>query len=97
MDQLIAAIPLLLSAIIPPLVSLGRSWIVSHIDPRWFPVLLSLGGGVVGALAHFAGVDAAILSHQTTDVSLWQTTLTGVTSGLASVGIHQIYKQQVKS
>ncbi len=96
MDQLIAAIPLIISAIVPPLVALGRSWFISSVDPKWYPIFLSVGGGLVGALAHLAGVDAAILSAQTTDVSLWQTTLTGVTSGLASVGIHQIYKQQVK-
>lgn len=96
MDQLIAAIPLIISASIPPLLSFGRGWFLTHVDPKWYPILLSVGGGVIGALAHFAGVDAAILSAQTTDVSLWQTTITGVTSGLASVGIHQIYKQQVK-
>ncbi len=96
MDQLIAAIPLIISAIIPPLVALGRSWFLTNINPKFFPIFLSLGGGLVGALAHLAGVDAAVLSAQTTDISLWQTTLTGVTSGLASVGIHQIYKQQVK-
>lgn len=96
MDQLIAVIPLIISAVVPILVGLGRNWITAKVDPKYFPVLLSLGGGVVGALAHFAGVDAAILSAQTTDISLWQTTITGVTSGLASVGIHQIYKQQVQ-
>lgn len=97
MNQFIALIPLLISALVPPVVSFGRSWFLSHVDPKWFPVILPIAGGLVGALAHFVGVDASILSHQTADAQAWETVITGITSGLASIGIHQIYKQQVKS
>lgn len=96
MDHLIAALPLIISAVVPPLFTTFRATILSSVDPKWFPLLLSLGGGIVGALSHLAGVDAALLSAQTTDPALWQTTITGVTSGLASVGIHQIFKQREK-
>lgn len=97
MNQLIATLPLIISAVVPVLVGLARGWIVNHVDPKYFPALLSVGGGLVGALANLAGVDAAVLSHQTTDITLWQSTITGVMSGLSAVGIHQIYKQQVQS
>lgn len=96
MNEFIAMLPLIISAAIPPLVSLARSLFVLHVNPKWFPVLLPIGGGLVGALANLLGVDATILASQTSDPQAWQTVITGITSGLASVGIHQIYKQQVK-
>lgn len=96
MEPLIAALPLIAAAIVPPIVAVLREQIVKLVPSRWFPVLLPIGGGILAGIANLLGVDAAILQTTATDVSAWNTVITGIVSGSAAVGIHQVGKQLKK-
>lgn len=96
MEQVIQALPLLISAAVTVIIAAVRGFVVQHVPSKYFPALLSIGGGLVGAAAHLTGVDATALQHINTDASLWQSTITGVLSGAAATGLHQISKQMSK-
>ncbi len=97
MEQLISAIPLIAAAVVPPLVAMFRAYIAKVVSDHWIPVLLPIGGGVVAALAHLAGVDATLLKDAPIDPTAWQTVITGIVSGFAAIGVHQIKRQVDKA
>ncbi len=96
MEQLISAIPLIAAAVVPPLIALFRAYVSQVVPDRLIPVLLPIGGGVVAALAHLAGVDATLLKDTPTDPTAWGTVITGIVSGFAAIGIHQVKRQAEK-
>lgn len=97
MEQLVASIPLLISILVPPLFALTRGWFGGIVPDRLVPVLLPIGGGVVAGIAHLVGVDATILANYSSDPNAWETVITGIMSGLAAVGVHQIKRQGDKA
>ena len=96
MDQLIATIPLIAAIVVPPVVALLRQWIVKIIPTKWFPVLLPMAGGIVAGAAHIFGVDAGDLQADPSSVAAWEAVITGMVTGSAAVGVHQIAKQRKK-
>lgn len=97
MDQLIATLPLLISLLVPPLFALARGWFGGIVPDRLVPVVLPIGGGVVAGIAHLLGVDASILANYSSDPNAWETVITGIMSGLAAIGVHQIKRQGDKA
>ncbi len=84
LNLLIGALPL----IVPPVVALVREHVTRIVPDRWVPVLLATAGGGVGATASLAGVDAPA-DLAAAGEAAW----VGVVIGLASVGVHQVWRQ----
>lgn len=96
-EALVGLIPLVAAALTPPLVAACRQYVTDAVPPRWFPVLLPITGGFVAGVAHLVGVDAAVLQQTSAEVSAWETVVQGILVGSASVGVHQIKRQQQKT
>ena len=77
----------LLPLIIPPLVAAVTKFADDHINRKYIPLVLSVGGALVGAVASYFGMDVPDLANVGADA--W----TGALIGLASTGVHQLYTQ----
>lgn len=98
MEDLIKALPLLISLIVVPGLAFFREKVHQIVPDHLIPVLLPAGAAVLGVIAHFAGVDAALLGQLKTDPAnpdLLQTVITATLSGFAATGLHQV-KAQLK-
>lgn len=62
----------------------------SFIDDKWIPVIAAVAGGILGGVAMFVMPSFPVHNDMITAVA------TGVMSGLTAVGVHQVYKQQIK-
>lgn len=96
MDQLIAALPLILAAVVPPLVAAVRGFLGEKIPAKWIPVILPIGGGIVAGVASMLGVDASALQTTSATPDTWSTVIQGILVGSAAVGVHQIKRQASK-
>lgn len=90
LDQLLSALPLIIAAIVPPLVMGFRNFIAPLVPGRLIPMLLPVAGGLVAGLANLAGVDLGDFNPETADLNAWQQVVTGVLVGLAAIGVHQV-------
>ena len=68
---------------------IGLLWKTSPLPDEWIPVVCSLAGGILGFVA------MTICPEFPAKDPLWAIA-TGMFSGLAATGIHQIYKQATK-
>lgn len=96
MDKLIETLPLIIALVVPPLFALVRGYVTRVVPDRFIPVFLPIAGGVVAGIASLFGVDASALSQASSDSGVWQTVITGILTGSAAVGIHQIKRQADK-
>lgn len=96
MESIIEAIPLLIAALVPPLLAWVRRR-VEIVPDRYIPILLPVAGALVAIGAEFAGFNLGSFDAATADLSAWQTVVTGILSGLAANGVHQIAKQRAKA
>lgn len=80
----------------PPLVAAVRSNVLAAVPSKFIPVLLPVAGGVVAGLAAVLGVDLGGTDLATAPTSVWESSIMGILIGAASVGVHQIKKQQEK-
>lgn len=98
-NALLALLPLLLTAVVPVVVTNVRRWSDKHIPPRYIPVLLPVVGGVLGAAANFFGVDAEIIqtlgvtSH---DPNVWETVVIATLTAATGNNVHQIVQATKK-
>lgn len=96
MEELIKTIPLIIAIVVPPLLTLVRTYIHQIVPDRYIPVLLPVAGALAAALANLTGIDAAALQQTSTDPDVWQTIVVGIVTGLAANGVHQIKVQAKK-
>lgn len=95
MESIFQAIPLIAAAVAPLLVSFIRKR-VEIVPDKYVPILLPVVGAAVGILASLAGYDLGNFNAVTADPAMWNSVVTGILSGLASNGVHQIGKQLKK-
>lgn len=93
LNFLLSIIPLVSAGAATAIVSAVRKVSDRFIDPKWIPAILPIAGGILGFVAHIAGVDVAILESSGYTPEAWTLALNGVMAGLAAVGVHQIKKQ----
>ncbi len=91
METLLNMIVMALPLIVPPAVSFIREHVDRLVPDRWVPVLLASAGGGLGATASVIGVDAPADLASASEAA-W----IGVVIGLASVGVHQVFRQLKK-
>lgn len=96
MESILEALPLIIAALVPPLLAWVRRK-VEIVPDQYIPILLPVAGAVVAIGAEFAGFNLGSFDAATADLSAWQTVVTGILSGLAANGVHQIGKQVRKS
>lgn len=77
----------IMPVILPPLVAWVRKFIEDHIPAPLIPVMLALGGAAVTSLSAMLGV-APPQDLTTLGAEAWD----GALLGLATVGVHQLYK-----
>jgi len=87
METILNFLPAILPIVIPPLVGVVRKQLGDLIPAKYIPMALGLGGALIGGLAGLVGVEAGDLA--TAGIDAWN----GAIIGLASVGVHQLYKK----
>lgn len=92
-DALVSMVPILAAGLASALVAATRKWVAQAIDPKYFPALLPIAGGLVALAAKALGLDIGDVNAETADLDWWQTTVAGVITGGFTVGLHQIAKQ----
>ena len=97
MNVLLETLPLILAAVVPPLVSSLRLSVLSKVPSRWLPVLIPTAIGFLSGLAGMIGVelDPGALSSSVGDPSFWTDVVQGTMIGSAGVGLHQIKRQTI--
>jgi len=93
LQALLSIIPLIVAAVATPLFAAFRSHVMPLVPDRYVPIFLPILAAVVGAVANWLGVDAAILNEDPTNVSAWETVGTAILTALAMTGMHQISRQ----
>jgi len=61
----------------------------SRLNPKWIPVFCGTFGGVIGAVMLYVVADFPLNN-------IFSALEAGILSGLAAVGVHQVYKQAGK-
>lgn len=78
-----------LPIIIPPLIAVGRTFIVKRLPPAFIPFALTVGGALVDVAATSLGVDGIPADLPMLGAAAWE----GALVGLAATGLHQGWKQ----
>lgn len=94
---LISALPLIAAAIVPPTIAFINKKVGEYVPRKFYPILLPIAGALVAGTAKALGFDIGEFDASTADLTMWQTVVTGLLVGSASVGLHQIPKQMAKS
>lgn len=97
LEGILEALPLILAAIVPPVVMAVRKLIADSVPAKYLPIAIAIGGGLVASIGTVLGVDTSALQETSSDPTVWQNAIMGIVVGLAGVGVHQSVKQVKKA
>jgi len=91
-EALFSTLPLILAAIVPPVVRILRTTVGSAVPREYLPVAIPLLAGLTTGVANLFGLDVGMSATelQGASIPVWESVLTGFLIGLGGIGIHQI-------
>lgn len=94
---LLTALPVILLAVVPPIVRVLRATVAAKVPSSLIPVVVPIGAAVVTVIANQFGLDLGITMDglASAQVGVWESVVTGLVIGLGGVGVHQIKKNLV--
>lgn len=94
-ESLIAALPLLLAAVVPPIVAGLRATIAGKIHGTWLPILIPITAGLLTGIANLSGLPLGLGTSEleVAPIPVWESVFAGLLIGLGGLGVHRIKRQ----
>lgn len=94
--MLTSILTVVLPAVVTGVVGVVRTNVAPLIPDKFVPAALAVAGGLVGAVGAAVGVEIPIVDLIQGPASVWESAAYGIVTALASVGVHQVFKQGAK-